>query len=85
MQETQVRSLGLEDPLRGGSELINTRYILEAMIMDWMWREVEGRIQQEQFVGRMRITGAGVVEVKGKEIKKSVLDVLRLIFLRQRT
>lgn len=53
--------------------------------MDWMWREVEGRIQQEQFVGRMRITGAGVVEVKGKEIKKSVLDVLRLIFLRQRT
>lgn len=63
---------------REGNELINTRYILEAVIMDWMWREVEGRIQQEQFVGRMRITGAGVVEVKGKEIKKSVLDVLRL-------
>ena len=70
---------------RGGSELINTRYILEAMIMDWMWREVEGRIQQEQFVGRMKITGAGVVEVKGREIKKSILDVLRLIFIRQRT
>lgn len=63
---------------REGNELINTRYILEAVIMDWMWREVEGRVQQEQFVGRMRITGAGVVEVKGKEIKKSVLDVLRL-------
>lgn len=70
---------------RERSELINTRYTLEAMIMDWMWREVEGRIQQEQFVGRMKITGAGVVEVKGKEIKKSILDVLRLIFLRQRT
>lgn len=63
---------------REGNELINTRYILEAVIMDWMWREVEGRVQQEQFVGRMRITGTGVVEVKGKEIKKSVLDVLRL-------
>ena len=63
---------------REGNELINTRYILEAVIMDWIWREVEGRVQQEQFVGRMRITGAGVVEVKGKEIKKSVLDVLRL-------
>lgn len=63
---------------REGNELINTRYILEAVIMDWMWREVEGRVQQEQFVGRMRIPGTGVVEVKGKEIKKSVLDVLRL-------
>lgn len=34
--------------------------------MDWMWREVEGRIQLRQFVGRMKITGAGVVEVKEK-------------------
>ena len=31
------------------------------MVMEWMWREVEGRVQQEQVVGRMRITGAEVV------------------------
>lgn len=42
-------------------ELINSKHILEAMVMEWMWREVEGRVQQEQVVGRMRITGAEVV------------------------
>lgn len=46
--------------------------------MDWMWREGEGRIQQEQLVGRMRITGAGVV---GGRRKESIPVVLRLRFL----
>ena len=50
--------------------------------MGWLWREVKGRIEQEQLVDRMRITGAGVPG-REKQIKQSIRDVLRLRSLKE--
>lgn len=43
-----------------------------------MWREVEGNIQQEQLVDRIRITGVGVVGGRVKDIRKSIFGCIKI-------
>lgn len=53
------------------------------MVMDWRWREVKRKIEQKQLFGTVRITAPGVVGSRGKPVRESIWDVLRLRSLKE--
>ena len=51
--------------------------------MDWRWREVKRKIEQKHLFGTVRITAPGVVGSRGKPVRESIWDVLRLRSLKE--